>query len=221
VSWPPGQKPLNDQIPRFQKRQLESNVPVQQKSARPPQLEDQSLETGSPTPYSQPPDFRCRNGGFEANCDPYPPPRPIGNTRCDKVRTGPNSYQFKCQILDPRAVTLKYEHILWLGGQGGAPAVEIIVPNYRVEEIIKAGFKADPTGTIKQPIKILLQRPEKEVVASIDQSPQTLAPEVNIQYESIPRPTIVHYPTDQQYRTLSGPLLPPPPRNQRFARHQY
>jgi hypothetical protein len=38
--------------------------------------------------------------------------------------------------------------------------------------------------------------------------PGKIEPEVNIQYEPATN-TQVHYPNDQAYRPLSGPILPP------------
>ncbi len=136
------------------------------------------------------------------------------NVRCSRVpsSSGPDAYKFQCEIIRKEDITLKYEHILWLAGSAGgsAPAVEIVVPNYRVEEIIKAGFKGGSSSGGKQPINILLQRPEKTVAAEVDQlpGPGKIEPEVNIQYEPATN-TQVHYPNDQAYRPLSGPILPP------------
>jgi len=163
----------------------------------------QSFGDGSFARPTQPTGFGGGGGGGGR-------PGGNGNVRCQRIGGGADSYRFQCEVVRKEDITLKYEHILWLAGSGGgAPAVEIVVPNYRVEEIIKAGFKGGAVGG-KQPINILLQRPEKTVAAEVDVPKQgPIEPEVNIQYEA-PTNTQVHYPNDQAYRPLSGPILPPP-----------
>jgi len=85
--------------------------------------------------------------------------------------------------------------------------VEIEVPNYKIEELIKAGFKG--SGEVNTQINVLLKKPEQSVDAQIqDINSQIGTPQVNLQYEPV-QPVKVHYPTDKQYSPLSGPLVPP------------
>jgi len=184
-----------------QKRQTGYGYPSPTQSQQELDTAAQSLGDGSFARPTQPSGFGGGGGGR---------PGGNGNVRCQRIGGGGgDSYRFQCEVVRKEDITLKYEHILWLaGGSNGAPAVEIVVPNYRVEEIIKAGFKGGQVGG-KQPINILLQRPEKTVAAEVDVPKQgQIEPEVNIQYEA-PTNTQVHYPNDQAYRPLSGPILPP------------
>lgn len=132
------------------------------------------------------------------------------NVKCEK-RPGPGGkLSFICRPLSPELITLKSEHVLWLPGpKGGGQALEIEVPNYRVDELIKAGFKKGPGGASTR-INVLLKKPEQAYGAVAEETPSIDADaEVNLQYEPVGPVQIVHFPNDKQYGPLSGPILPP------------
>jgi len=132
------------------------------------------------------------------------------NVKCEK-RPGPNGkLSFICRPLSPELITLKSEHVLWLPGpKGGGQALEIEVPNYRVDELIKAGFKKGPGGGSTR-INVLLKKPEQAYGAVAEETPSIDSDaEVNLQYEPVGPVQIVHFPNDKQYGPLSGPILPP------------
>jgi len=85
--------------------------------------------------------------------------------------------------------------------------VNIEVPNYKIQELIKAGFKAGSQGSSS--INVLLKKPEQTVDAQVDK-PKVLQgpPKVSITYEQPGKQTI-HFPNDKQYSPLTGPILPP------------
>lgn len=132
------------------------------------------------------------------------------NVKCEK-RPGPNGrLSFICRPLSPELITLKSEHILWLPGpKGGAQALEIEVPNYKVDELIKAGFKKGGAGGSTR-INVLLKKPEQAYGAVAEETPSIDSDaEVNLQYEPVGPVQIVHFPNDKQYNPLTGPILPP------------
>jgi len=96
------------------------------------------------------------------------------------------------------------------GADGTAQQLDIVVPNYQLEELIRAAVKAGGKSGSTD-INILLKRPETiyDVQAqdsgAIKQSP----PSVSLQYEQVPTPVSLHYPTDQAYNPLSGPIREP------------
>jgi len=132
------------------------------------------------------------------------------NVKCEK-RPGPGGkLSFICRPLSPELITLKSEHVLWLPGpKGGGQALEIEVPNYRVDELIKAGFKKSQGGGSTR-INVLLRKPEQAYGAVAEETPSIDSDaEVNLQYEPVGPVQIVHFPNDKQYNPLSGPILPP------------
>jgi hypothetical protein len=103
---------------------------------------------------------------------------------------------------------LKSEHVLWIQQEGGAAQdIDVSVPNYRIDELIKAGFKGAAGGDTR--VNILLKKPEQSYNAEIGpQESSQSAPSVNVQYEPVDK-ILVHYPVDKPYQPLSGPILPP------------
>lgn len=130
------------------------------------------------------------------------------SVECQRQEVGPGQFRFNCAGVNQDQITLRNEHILWLTSDGSGPQVlDIEVPNYKINELIKAGYKTSAGGSTK--INVLLRRPEQSADAEVDvpktQSGQT---SVNLQYEA-PVSQLVHYPNDKPYRPLSGPILPP------------
>jgi len=125
--------------------------------------------------------------------------------------TGNGNYKFVCDGANREAISLRSEHILWLQGpEGHQQVVDVEIPNYRIEELIQAGFKQGEGsgGTL---INLLLRRPEQSYDAQVDQLDVTksiVQPSVQLQYEPVTK-TVVHYPTDKRYSPLRGPLIPP------------
>jgi hypothetical protein len=130
------------------------------------------------------------------------------NTECRRQEVGPGQFKFICDGVQSDLITLRSEHILWLTSDGNGPqVVDIEVPNYKIDELIKAGYKTTAGGATK--INVLLKRPEQTADAEVD-VPKGAAgsTSVNLQYEP-PVSQKVHFPNDKQYRPLSGPILPP------------
>jgi hypothetical protein len=127
---------------------------------------------------------------------------------CKRQEVSPGRFKFVCEGVNPNAIALRSEHILWLTGpEGQKQVVDIEVPNYKIEELIKAGFKSQPgEGTL---INVLLRKPEQSYDAQVDQVNSVAGtPSVNLQYEPVEK-TLVHFPTDKAYSPLQGPLIPP------------
>lgn len=113
---------------------------------------------------------------------------------------------------DPRAApSVRSEHILWLSGpQGSQQILDIEIPNYKINELIKAGFKTSPVSNTQ--INVLLRKPEQFVDSQVQPiTSLSGAPQVNLQYEPV-QSTLVHFPVDKPYSPLQGQLVPPPPR---------
>jgi len=127
---------------------------------------------------------------------------------CRKQEISPGQFKFVCDGVRQEAITLRAEHILWLTSDGaGAKVVDIEVPNYKIEELIKAGYKSAPGGDTK--INVLLKRPQQSAEAEVDLGKnQDGNTQVNLQYEA-PTKELVHFPNDKQYTPLRGPILPP------------
>jgi len=127
---------------------------------------------------------------------------------CKRQEVSPGRFKFVCDGVNPNSIALRSEHILWLTGpEGQKQVVDIEVPNYKIEELIKAGFKSAPgEGTL---INVLLRKPEQSYDAQVDQVTSVAGtPSVNLQYEPVEK-TLVHFPTDKAYSPLQGPLIPP------------
>jgi len=133
---------------------------------------------------------------------------PGASVECQRQEVGPGQFKFNCAGVNQEQITLRNEHILWLTSDGSGPQVlDIEVPNYKINELIKAGYKTSAGGSTK--INVLLRRPEQTADAEVD-VPKSSAGQtsVNLQYEQ-PSNQLVHYPNDKPYRPLSGPILPP------------
>jgi len=130
------------------------------------------------------------------------------NVECQRQEVSPGRFKFVCEGVNRDAISLRSEHILWLTQNGGQPQiVDIEVPNYLIQEQIKAGFKAGEAGG--STINVLLKRPETSVDAQVDvPSVAGGPPKVNLQYEAVDK-KLVHFPNDQAYSPLQGPILPP------------
>jgi hypothetical protein len=130
--------------------------------------------------------------------------------QCQRREVSPGQFQFSCDGVDPRKITLSSEHILWLKGPGGeSQQLDIVVPNYRVEELIRAALKAGSGGSTN--VNILLKKPQTiyDVQAQEGANIPGAKPVVNLQYEPVREPVSVHYPTEQAYNPLSGPIREP------------
>lgn len=130
------------------------------------------------------------------------------NVQCKNQETAPGKFKFVCDGVDKNAISLKSEHVLWLTNSGGKQQiVDIEIPNYKIEELIKAGFKTLPgQGSL---INLLLKKPEQTYDAQVDKLPEAGGtPTVNLQYEAGSK-VLVHYPNDKPYSPLQGPILPP------------
>lgn len=151
---------------------------------------------------------------------------------CKTQKTGDGQYKVNCEGVNQDAIALRSEHILWLQGPSGEQSVvDIEIPNYKIAELIKAGFKQTEGQGPK--INVLLKKPEQTYDAQVDElKPSSGTPSVNLQYEAVDK-TVVHFPNDKAYSPLSGPILPPaaggsgptsagngsPPPPQRIQRH--
>ncbi|XP_021962071.1 potassium/sodium hyperpolarization-activated cyclic nucleotide-gated channel 2 [Folsomia candida] len=121
---------------------------------------------------------------------------------------GSGSFKFSCEGVDPSQISLRSEHILWLEGPNGQKQViDVDIPNYKIEELIKAGFKpGEGQGT---QINLKLKKPDQSYEAQKDDiKSQQGTPTVNLQYEPVQK-TVAHFPSDKPYSPLQGPLLPP------------
>jgi len=147
---------------------------------------------------SRPGSFGASGGGSGGNL----------NVECKRQEVSPGRYRFVCEGVSPDAISLRSEHILWLQSNGGQQQIlDIEVPNYKIEELIKAGFKSAPGQGPK--INVLLKKPEQSYDAQVDVPPSTAGdPSVNLQYEPVDK-VVVHFPNDKPYSPLSGPILPP------------
>lgn len=128
---------------------------------------------------------------------------------CRRQEVSPGRFKFVCEGVNPNSISLRSEHILWLEGpEGQKQVVDIEVPNYKIEELIKAGFKSKPgeSGTL---INVLLKKPEQSYDAQVDQITSIAGtPSVNLQYEPV-QPVKVHFPVDKPYSPLQGPIEQP------------
>jgi len=147
---------------------------------------------------SRPGNFGASGGGSGGNL----------NVECQRQEVSPGRYRFVCEGVNKDAISLRSEHILWLQSNGGQQQIlDIEVPNYKIEELIKAGFKATPGQGPK--INVLLKKPEQSYDAQVDVPGSTSGePSVNLQYEPVEK-VVVHFPNDKAYSPLSGPILPP------------
>jgi len=127
---------------------------------------------------------------------------------CRKQETAPGKFKFVCDGVRQELVTLRSEHILWLTADSTGPkVVDIEVPNYKIDELIKAGYKTAPGGDTT--INVFLKKPEQSAEAEVDVPKGSDGDTVvNLQYEQ-PTSEIVHFPNDKQYTPLRGPILPP------------
>jgi len=159
------------------------------------------------------------------------PPGGSLSVQCRRREVSPGNFQFSCEGVDPRKITLSSEHILWLRGPGSEnQQLDIVVPNYRVEELIRAALKASKGGATN--VNILLKKPETvyDVQAQDGGAVPNAKPSVNLQYEQVrgkstklvitliesngylsvlTEPLSVHYPVEQAYNPLSGPIREP------------
>jgi hypothetical protein len=129
----------------------------------------------------------------------------VPSSDCRSTEVSPGRFKVLCGSSGP---TISNEHILWLqGGDGAGQILDIEIPNYKIQELIKAGFKTSTVDGAQ--INVLLKRPETLVDAQVD-VPKVIggAPKVNIQYEPVQNQKI-HFPNDQRYSTLTGPIEPP------------
>lgn len=127
---------------------------------------------------------------------------------CKTQKSGDGRYKVDCSGVNQDAIALRSEHILWLQGPSGEQSVvDIEIPNYKIAELIKAGFK-QTEGKGPQ-INVLLKKPQQTYDAQVDElKPQGGAPTVNLQYEPADK-VVVHFPNDKAYSPLQGPILPP------------
>ncbi|OXA61628.1 transcription factor SOX-3 [Folsomia candida] len=130
--------------------------------------------------------------------------------QCKSQETAPGSgsFKFSCEGVDPNQISLRSEHILWLEGPAGQKQViDVDIPNYKIEELIKAGFK--PSQGQGTQINLKLKKPDQTYEAQKDDiKSQQGTPTVNLQYEPVQK-TVAHFPSDKPYSPLQGPLLPP------------
>lgn len=128
---------------------------------------------------------------------------------CKTEKSGEGRYKVNCEGVNKDAIALRSEHILWLQGPSGEESVvDIEIPNYKIAELIKAGFKQTEGKGTK--INVLLKKPEQTYDAQVDElKPVGGVPSVNLQYEPVDK-VVVHFPNDKAYSPLSGPILPPP-----------
>jgi hypothetical protein len=128
-------------------------------------------------------------------------------TKCRNQKVGPGRFKFICDGIRQDLITLQYEHILWLTNDGSGQVIDIEVPNYKINELIKAGYKTTVGSDTE--INVLLKRPEQDANAEVDDLVVPVpSPAVSVLYEP-PISQIIHFPTNKKYRALSGPILPP------------
>jgi len=139
-------------------------------------------------------DNRCRGG----NCKP-------SMSTCTTESLPSGRFKVVCSGGGPPITT---QHILWLPSNGSAQIVDIQVPNYKLIELIQAGFKAGPPS--ENVINVLVKRPDQDAQAQLDVNPGNAGkPLVNVEYEPIVSALPIHYPVDRPYSPLTGPLVPP------------
>jgi len=133
--------------------------------------------TTRPTPSEQ--EEQINPGG-------YYPPRGPERVQCKRVEVVPGTFEFNCVGADPNKITLSTEHILWLRNPGSQPQnLDIVVPNYQIQELIRAALKASNGGATN--VNILLKKPETvyDVQAQDGGAYPNASPSVNIQYEAV------------------------------------
>jgi len=110
--------------------------------------------------------------------------------------------------VDPDIITVCNENTLWLQGSNSQKQViDVDVPNYRVEELIRAGYVA--TNGENTLVNVRLKRPHFIHEAQVDQNIDFEgSPVVNLQYEPINRKKI-SFPYDRQFTPLESPLIKP------------
>jgi len=129
---------------------------------------------------------------------------------CQAEEYATASYRYTCTGVDPALITIRREHILWLNAPNGCDyQYDIVIPNYRIEELIRGAVKASTAGTTN--LNIVLKKPETIEDVQVQDGaaiPQS-KPVVNLQYEQVPNPVSLHYPTDRKYDPLTGPIREP------------
>jgi len=128
------------------------------------------------------------------------------------VGAGPDgAYKVSCQGGKPLP-KLRFEHHLWLPSPPNSKQeFHIDIPNYSIEDVIKAAFKSSPE--ISTLINLLLHKPTYEGRAEYDQSasPVRTAPQVNFAYEAAHEtPKVVHWGSrDNPFQQLTSKLIEP------------
>jgi len=108
------------------------------------------------------------------------------SVECKRREVSPGYFQFNCEGADPNKITISSEHILWLcPDESENQQLDIVVPNYRVEELIRAALKKS-NGSLTT-VNILLKKPETayDVQAQDGRAIPAGKPSVNLQYEPV------------------------------------
>ncbi|CAL8110292.1 unnamed protein product [Orchesella dallaii] len=125
--------------------------------------------------------------------------------QCKATPGAGGKFKYDCSGVNKDAITLKTEHFLWLENQAGsAQNLDVEIPNYNIDEFIKAAYKAlGPQDGAK--INILLKKPDVTYNAEKEDQPQADvgAPAVSVNYQPVEKIS-VHYPTQKQYSTGGG-----------------
>lgn len=125
--------------------------------------------------------------------------------QCRASPDGSGNVKYDCSGVNKDAITLKTEHILWLESQNGQNQnLDIEIPNYNIDEFIKAAFKAAGPQQGAN-INIVLKKPDVTYNAQKDDAPkpQSSQPAVSVNYQPVDKIS-VHYPTQKQYSNGGG-----------------
>jgi len=118
------------------------------------------------------------------------------SVNCGKVEVSPGVFNFDCSNVNSNDITLKNEHIVGFGANGGVQEINIPVTNYKIEELIR-GSIAD--ARLKTLVNVLVQKPQSLYnVEAARQNKITLAdPDVNVRYEGVsPSVQTFHHNSD-------------------------
>jgi hypothetical protein len=125
---------------------------------------------------------------------------------CERREVAPGKFEYVCNA---NPGTLTQESILWVPTSGSSQELLIRVPNYRLQEIIRAGLISRGAGSTN--VRVHVERPEiQSVVEGRFEDQPGLAPNVQVTYDGIQPVREVHYGgSGVQYAPLSKPISEP------------
>lgn len=183
-------------------------------AAPPPPPPAYAAAPGGPAGGAPPPPAYAAAPGGPAGGAPPPPP-PFGSApggaaggssggqlsvQCKAAPDGSGKIKYDCSGVNKDAITLKTEHFLWLESPSSSSQnLDIEIPNYNIDEFIKAAYKAlGPQEGAK--INILLKKPDVTYNAEKGDAPKAdqSQPAVNVNYQPVDKIS-VHYPSQKAY----------------------